>query len=164
MSVDSAGFREVMRRYPSGVVVVTVKAKSESRGMTAVSFSSVSLDPPLVSVAVAKNARTHQLLKTGGGFVVNILKDNQQHLAQHFAQGLSGDDQFKSLAHHGGLVGAPILEGCLGYLECRLHSAMEAGDHTIFIGEVERAETGEEGLPLIYFGRDYRKLGEIPPV
>ena len=148
-----------MRRYASGVVVLTVTSDSEVRGMTAVSFNSVSLEPPLVSMAVARTARTHGILKKGQNFAINILGCNQRQLAERFATSeLSGQEQFEPIDYHEGPLGLPILEGCLGNLECRLHVQFEVGDHTIFIGQVERAEIGEHGLPLIFFEGNYGTL------
>lgn len=153
-----------MRRVPQPVVVVTVRTGDRVRGMTAASFTSVALVPPLVSVDVKTGARTHRLISEAGSFAVNILACDQGPLAERFARpDLEGSEQLAGVAHRIGADGALYLEGAVGYLRCRVIAAYPGGDHTIFVGEVEHAETGREAPPLIFVARDYHTTGARVP-
>ncbi|SHK56134.1 flavin reductase family protein [Rhodothermus profundi] len=153
--------RQVMRRVPSPVTVVTAAADGEMRGITIGSFTSVSLEPPLISFNVARRARMHPLLLQARYFAVHILGAEQVALSQRFAEpGLSGQEQFEGLAYQLHAEGTPVLEGVLAVLHCRPYRRLEAGDHTIFVGEVMEIEVREEGPPLLYYNRTYRAVGE----
>ncbi|HEY8103438.1 MAG TPA: flavin reductase family protein [Gaiellaceae bacterium] len=147
-------FRETMRRHPVGVSVVTVDLEGERLGLTVASLISLALEPPLVGISIAQQAALHELLRAAGGFSVSFLGAEQRDLAQHFARGVPpivlwhGIDVLE--ARRG-----PLLAGALGWLECELSAEHGAGDHTLFVGLVERAETGEPGRPLIRLGGDY---------
>jgi 3-hydroxy-9,10-secoandrosta-1,3,5(10)-triene-9,17-dione monooxygenase reductase component len=163
VALDPSRLREVMRRVPQPVVVVTVRADQEVRGMTAASFTSVAFSPPLVSVDVKTGARTHRLITQSGAFTINILAHDQAYLAERFARpDLEGLAQFDGVTLAAG-DGAPLIEGAVGYLVCRVAAAYAGGDHTIFLGEVERAETGRDALPLIFVARDYHTTGARVP-
>lgn len=164
MPLDPARLRDVMRRVPQPVVVVTVCAGEEVRGMTAASFTSVALAPPLVSVDVKTGARTHRLISQAGCFAVNVLAHDQGPLAERFARpDLDGPSQLEGVPHSLCPHGAPLLEGAIGYLCCRVVAAYAGGDHTIFVGEVEAADTGRDALPLIFVARAYHTTGEQVP-
>ena len=131
--------------------------------MTAASFTSVAFSPPLVSVDVKTGARTHRLITQSGAFTINILAHDQAYLAERFARpDLEGLAQFDGVTLAAG-DGAPLIEGAVGYLVCRVAAAYAGGDHTIFLGEVERAETGRDALPLIFVARDYHTTGARVP-
>ncbi len=150
-------FRRACARYATGIAIATVQGPDGTpQGLTVNSFTSVSLEPPLVLVCIAKTATAYSAFQVAKGFAVNILREEQIDLSQHFA--LSKPERFDGLAWREGLHGAPILDGVLSVLECAMHASFEAGDHTVFIGLVEHAES-HEGSPLLYFASAYRKLG-----
>ena len=157
MGVTRDEFREAVRRFASGVTIVTVAIEDELHGMTASSFASVSLDPPLVLVSLDKTSRTRTMIATAGSFAVNVLADEQEDVAHAFSR--SGDNKFESLAHRIGPLGAPLLDGTLAWLECRTTKVIDGGDHDVFMAEV-LATGGRDGDPLVYYDRDYRSLKE----
>jgi flavin reductase len=152
--VSGDQLRDVMRRHPSGVAVVTVDLDGERLGTTVSSFMSVALEPPLVAVSVSSQAALHELLRAAGGFAVSVLAADQAHLAQHFARGVPPIAMWHGIATLDGARG-PLLEGAVGWLECALERELEAGDHTLFLGLVERAEPGADGPPLMRLSGDY---------
>ncbi len=163
MSVTPDQFRAALGRFATGVTVVTVRTPDDDvHGMTANAFSSVSLEPFHVLVCVERGSQTHPLLAGTARFGINILSEQQQHLAEFFAR----VEKDRASAERAGARfsftpnGTPLLEGCLAVLECRLVSAHDSGDHTIFIGEVEKIRLGD-GLPLLYYRGQYRHL-ELP--
>ena len=161
MTVTQADFRKAMGTFATGVTVITVDQEGEVHGMTANAFASVSLDPLLVLVCVDHKARTHARLHARKRFGVNMLAENQQLVSEYYARPIATHEKaeqeagarFDRTAH-----GTPVLHGALVYLECRLHSAQDAGDHTIFIAEVEDVVV-RDGDPLLYFRGAYRKIG-----
>lgn len=165
MSLTATDFRRAMGCFATGVTVITVDQDGEVHGMTANAFTAVSLDPLLVLVCVDHRARTHAHLHTRKRFGVNVLSSHQQAIAEYYARSSethqhpeSAGAAFDRTAH-----GTPVLRGALAYLECRLHSTRAAGDHTIFIAEVEEVEV-REGEPLLYFRSRYRDIGPREPV
>lgn len=159
--VDGQALRQVMRRVPTPVTVVTAAGPEEPRGITIGSFTSVSLDPPLVSFNVEKKAQMHEVLASADRFVVHLLGDEQAHLSNHFAlPGLSGDEQFFSIPHRLDEHGIPLLEDALVRFHCRRYACYEAGDHSIFVGEVLRLEDGRTGRALLYHDQAYHRIGE----
>jgi flavin reductase (DIM6/NTAB) family NADH-FMN oxidoreductase RutF len=160
MSVSPAEFRQALGCFATGVTVITVDYEGQVQGMTANAFASVSLDPPLVLVCVDHRARTHAHLHAKKRFGVNVLAENQQTISEYYARtaqdhGYAERDagaRFDRTAH-----GTPVLNGALAYLECRLHTAQDAGDHTIFIAEVEEVVV-REGDPLLYYRAKYRTI------
>lgn len=147
--------RAVMRRYPAGVAVVTVDLEGERLGLTVASLVSLALEPPLVGISIARQAALHELLRSAGGFAVSLLGADQLELAQHFARGVPPIAIWQGIDMRDGARG-PLLGGALGWLECELAGEHEAGDHTLFLGRVERAEPGAQGAPLIRLGGDYQ--------
>lgn len=137
------------------MTVVTVGAEGTLHGMTASSFASVSLEPPLILVCLDKASRTLSLLLKTKTFAVNVLSSDQEDIARMFAT--TGDKTFERWPHVVGTAGAPLLEGCIAWIECELERSEDAGDHEIVIGRVQECRTAE-GLPLIYFDRTYRDL------
>jgi len=162
MSVTQADFRKAMGSFVTGVTVITVDFEGEVHGMTANAFTSVSLDPLLVLVCVDHRARTHAHVHARKRFGVNVLAENQRAVSEYYAlpspthehAEWEGGARFDRTQH-----GTPVLHGALAYLECRLHSAQDAGDHTIFIADVEDVVV-REGNPLLYFRGEYRKVGD----
>ena len=146
----------VLRRHPSGVAVVTVETNGQRVGLTVATLTSLSLEPPLVGVAVARQAALHELLREAGSFAVSLLAADQGHLAEHFARGVPPIGMWKGVAAREGELGAPLLDGALGWLECRLVDELAAGTHTFFVGEVVGAIEGEQGVPLLRLGGELR--------
>jgi flavin reductase (DIM6/NTAB) family NADH-FMN oxidoreductase RutF len=161
-SLDRAEFRRAMGGFATGVTIITLDLDGEIHGMTANAFASVSLDPLLVLVCVDHNARTHAHLHSKKRFGINVLSEDQRAISEYYARPARTHEhaeeeagaRFDRTRH-----GTPMLHGALAYLECRLHSAEEAGDHTIFIAEVEDVVV-REGEPLLFFRGKYRKVGE----
>ena len=148
-----------MSRLASGVTVVTARRGHERFGLTATSFASVSLEPPLVLVCVAKSLQAHAVIEETGAFAVNLLGEHQLDVGLRFA-GLRPEfvDRFAGLASATGITGSPLLEGSLAALDCRLHASHPGGDHTIFVGEVLHAIFSKEGSPLLYHRRLWHRL------
>ena len=140
---------DVLRRYPSGVSVVTVDAGGQRVGLTVATLVSLSLEPPLVGVAVARQAALHELLREAGLFAVSLLAAGQGSLAEHFARGVPPIGMWHGIEATDGKLGAPLLDGAVGWLECRLVDEVAAGTHTLFVGQVLRAETGADAEPLV---------------
>jgi len=150
--------RALMRRFPAGVAVITVDVEGERLGLTVGSLVALSLDPPLVGVSVSRQAAMHELLRLAGGFAASLLAGGQEWLAQHFARGVPPIALWKGIATREGARGAPLLVGALGWLECRTQTEIDAGDHTLFVGEVLAVELGPPAPPLVYYEGDYQTL------
>jgi flavin reductase (DIM6/NTAB) family NADH-FMN oxidoreductase RutF len=157
MAVGEDLFKQCLRRWASGVTIVTSRLGDEIHGMTVSAFSSVSAEPPLVLVCANKKSKTHAMISSGEIFNVHVLAADQQELSNRFAsQSLEGS-RFESVAWRDGKLGAPILEGALVVLECKLVSTHEEGSHTIYVGHVEHAEVSDSA-PLVYFQGGYRAI------
>ncbi len=162
MSLSLAEFRKAMGCFATGVTVITLDLEGEVHGMTANAFASVSLNPPLILVCVDHSARTHAHMHAKKRFGINILAEGQRAISEYYALPVATHEhaeaeagaRFDRTAH-----GTPVLHGALAYLECRLQSAQDAGDHTIFIAEVE-AVVVRQGEPLLFFRGKYHEIGE----
>jgi len=155
--VNADGFKAVLRRFPTGVTIVTTIVDGTPKGFTANAFSSVSLDPPIVLVCVNRQARSHPLIAQAGKFCVNLLRLEQADLAARFASPNRGDP-FAELTYRAEATGAPVIDGTLGFLDCELTEEHSAGTHTIFLGGVVACGF-ENGAPLGYFNAGYRDFG-----
>ncbi len=155
----SQEFRHALGAFATGVTVITGRdANGHLVGLTANSFNSVSLSPPLVLWSLARSAGSMPVFTQGSHYVVNILASDQRHIAERFAS--KAVDRFAGIAFRDGAGGAPVLEGVAASFECFNRSRYEEGDHVIFVGEVERCERREDALPLIYHGG--RFFTELP--
>lgn len=162
MTLTPADFRKAMGAFATGVTIITVDLDGEVHGMTANAFTSVSIDPLLVLVCVDHSTRTHAHLHAKKRFGINVLSAGQRAISEYYARPerthehaeAEAGARFERTPH-----GTPMLHGALAYLECRLHSSEEAGDHTIFIAEVEDVIL-REGDPLLFFRGKYRSVGE----
>jgi flavin reductase (DIM6/NTAB) family NADH-FMN oxidoreductase RutF len=158
--ITSAEFRQALGQFATGVTVVTVERDPGLvHGMTASSFTSVSLDPLLILVCIDQNARMLTLLRDKKRFGVSVLRENQQAVSEFFAQPDQPERSEASLGIRFGWAkdGIPILEDTLARLACTVVSSHVSGDHTIFIGKVESVEV-DEGEPLLHFRGKYRKI------
>jgi flavin reductase (DIM6/NTAB) family NADH-FMN oxidoreductase RutF len=158
MGFDSKVQRKIFGKWATGVTVVTTDGPAGKGGLTANAVASLSLDPPLVLVAVAKNAGSYSEIRQNGCYAINILALEQEDASKRFAT--PGPKDFSAFAWKTAVTGAPILEGSLGYVDCRLHEVLPGGDHDIFVGEIVAGEAREEGDPLMYFSGKYRRLAE----
>lgn len=158
-------FRHVMARFASGVTVVTVDCEGERAGFTASSFTSGSLDPPLVLVCAARRLDALALIERCGRFAVSILGVGQRDLGLRFAGLLPGvTDRFEGVALLGRRSGSPWIAGSLAWLECRVWRLYDGGDHVIVVGEVIEAALGEAGDPLGYYDRHWQRLTRLDVV
>jgi flavin reductase (DIM6/NTAB) family NADH-FMN oxidoreductase RutF len=147
-----------MRRWASGVTVVTVRHEARVRAILVTSFLSVSVNPPMVLVSIRREGDTHRLLEAGRVFAVNVLHEGQEELARQL--GYSGEETVRSMQtipYHSAVTGAPILDECLAYLDCRVVDSHEATDHTLYIGLVEDGHE-RHGYPLLHWERAFRRL------
>src|SRR5579864_7644583 len=158
MILNPKEFRRAMGSFATGVTIITVDLDGEVHGMTANAFASVSLDPMLVLVCVDHSTRTHAHLHAKKRFGINVLGQEQRAISEYYARPERNHDRAEAEAgakFDRTTQGTPILHGSLAYLECRLHSAQVAGDHTIFIAEVEDVVVSK-GDPLLFFRGEYQ--------
>lgn len=151
-------FRSALGRFATGVTVVTTRSERGPIGITANSFASVSLDPPLILWCPARASRRFGAFAGAGGFALHVLGAEQEALARRFAA--RGDD-FAGLAWHSGAEGVPLLDGCLARFECTTEAVHDAGDHAIVVGRVRRALWREGAALIVHAGR-MRGLAENP--
>jgi flavin reductase (DIM6/NTAB) family NADH-FMN oxidoreductase RutF len=157
MAFDSKKQRKIMGQFATGVTVVTTGGDAGRHGLTANAVASLSLDPPLVLVAVDKKALTLNYLKKNRCFAVNILRHGQEDISRRFAR--PGPKDFSDLNITTAKTAAPILPGCLAYVDCRLVDILPGGDHEIFVGEIVEGEY-QGGDPLLYHAGGYRRLAD----
>lgn len=165
MPFDPNLFRQVLGRFATGVTVVTVRKDNVKHGMTANAFSSVSLDPPLVLVSVDKKADMHSMLMESDAFCVNILAEHRREWSDWWAGKAPKDaDQFIDIPHSNKTAGSPVLDDCLGFIDCNIWARYDSGDHTLFVGEVQEASVTDDldMKPLLFFASKYRKLDDEP--
>jgi flavin reductase (DIM6/NTAB) family NADH-FMN oxidoreductase RutF len=149
--------RALMGRFPAGVAVVTLELNGQRLGLTVASLVSLSLEPPLVGLAIRRDAALHELLREAGTFAVTLLAAGQEAIAQHFARGVPPIALWQNVAVRND-EGPPELEGAVGWLRCRTTAEHETGDHTFFVGQVDRAELGPAQSPLVFHGQSYLAL------
>lgn len=153
---DAESLRRALGCFVTGVTVVTARDSGGApHGFTANSFTSVSLNPPLVLVCVGHEVENHAVYRRCSGFAVNVLGDSQRALSDRFAT--EHPDRFAGVRWRAGTHGAPMLEGCIAALECAPWRRIEAGDHLILIGRVLRCEDSDD-RPLAYWRGSYRRL------
>ncbi|MFP5299456.1 MAG: flavin reductase family protein [Actinomycetota bacterium] len=155
MPIDPEGFRDAARMFATGLTVVTVNLDGDLHGMTASSFASISLDPPLVMVSLDKGSRTREMVSASGTFAVNILGEEQEAIAKSFS--VSGRKDFSTIPHTIDISGAPLFDDALARLTCRTYATHDGGDHDILLAEVLDASVSP-GRPLLYFDRSYRRM------
>lgn len=158
---DRRGFRRALGHFATGVTIVTAQAQGQLAGMTANSFSSVSLDPPLVLWSIDKGSLSLPLFEKADSFVINVLACDQIELANRFAR--SGADKFAGVQWHPGLGGAPCLHGGAATFECRKHQVIDAGDHFILLGQVEHYHRADRD-PLLFARGRFALAADYPVV
>lgn len=160
--VNEAALRKIRGLFASGVTAVTTAHEDQLRGITISAFSSVSLDPPLVLICIAKDATTNEMIEASGIFAVNILSDDQEFLSERFAaRAPIVNEKFEGVPYHVAVTGAPILEQSIAWYDCRVMAMHDGGDHTIFVGRVEAIGFGDAArAPLLYYANRYAHLGD----
>lgn len=153
---DPRAFRDAMGGFATGVTVVTTMIDQTPVGVTANSFTSVSLDPPLVLVCLGRSLGCVDAFAQAEHFAINVLNTDQRTLSARFAT--RGIDRFENTTWDVSETNIPMIKNALANIECSKHSQMDYGDHTIFIGEVLRAKCDPKHEPLLYYGGEYRRL------
>jgi len=160
--LDPRAFRDLIGRFATGVTVITLHDGEQAVGMTANAVSSLSLDPLLILFCVDKGASAYDAFESTDGFAINILALEQGDISGFFATSGRGEDgdAMGGFAYSEGATGAPLLEGTIGWFDCRPWARYEGGDHTIVVGEVVGFNLAQpDGDPLLFFGGGYRELG-----
>lgn len=160
MPIDKNELRRVMGHFATGVAVITTRAANgEYFGLTVNALSSLSLVPPLLLVCIDKKAESYPCFDESKVFTANVLNAEQEDISRRFASNsMTGAKKFEGTSYRVGANGVPILSGALAYLECRVTGAFDGGDHTIYVGEIEQADS-IEGEPLLFFRGGYRSIG-----
>jgi 3-hydroxy-9,10-secoandrosta-1,3,5(10)-triene-9,17-dione monooxygenase reductase component len=151
----SSRFRDVLGRFCTGVTVVTSMSDDQPVGMTCQSFTSVSLDPPLVLFCPAKTSRAWPLMQRAGHFCVNLLSHDQLELSDGFAA--KGADKFNGVPWRRSATGAPLLDGVLGWVDCTIYAVHEAGDHYVVVGRVMDLGVEDAPHPLLFYRGTYAR-------
>lgn len=151
-AIDKADLKQALGNFPTGVTVVTTGQGDARHGMTASSFNSVSLDPPLVLFSAGNDSSTLKELEKNGTFAINLLAADQGEVCYKFAKGTQ-TERFQGLdTRAAGTTGSPLLPGTLGHFDCEVHQIVPAGDHSIVIGRVVGLEHSQNGEPLTFWG------------
>ena len=159
MKFDRRAFRNALGCFATGVTVVTtVTDAGEPVGLTANSFSSVSLDPPLVLFCLDRASHNLGAFRAAGRFAVNVLGDDQRDLSVRFSTTIG--DRWDGVVWDRWETGAPVLNGCLAALDCETEAIHEGGDHVIIVGRVQRLAATTDGKPLLYFRGNYATVAE----
>ncbi|MQA00980.1 MAG: flavin reductase [Dehalococcoidia bacterium] len=160
-ALDQRLFRDVAGCFATGVTVATLNVDGEFRGMTANAFTSLSLDPPLVLLCVARTASAHDFFERADAFGVNILAEDQRPLSVLFAAHGPLEQPMGGVPFREGELGSPLLEGALAFVEARIVERYQGGDHTILVGEVvDLGYSGSGKAPLLFFSGRYRHMGD----
>ena len=167
-AIDGREFRRVLGHYPTGVTVVTAAGPAGPEGLTIGSFTSVSLDPPLVSFCPGHDSDSWARMRDVGSFCVNVLSDGQAEVSSIFAS--KADDKFQSVGTRVEATGAPVIDGCLAWIDCRLEAVHTAGDHDIVVGRVVALGTADSDAagtdatsngPLVFFKGGYGRVAGL---
>jgi 3-hydroxy-9,10-secoandrosta-1,3,5(10)-triene-9,17-dione monooxygenase reductase component len=152
-SFDGAHFRSVLGHFCTGIAIITAVDGGEPVGLTCQSFASISLDPPLVAFAPSKTSTSWPRVQRTGVFCANVLAEQQEDLCRVFAT--AGADKFRSVGWRPAASGSPILEDALAWVDCRIVTEHDAGDHSIVLGRVMDLEAMTEGKPLLFYRGGY---------
>ncbi|HEY3289096.1 MAG TPA: flavin reductase family protein [Anaerolineae bacterium] len=149
-----------MRRWASTVTIITTRLNEKVYGLTATSFSSLSVQPPMVFVSILRKTLTHPLIEQSGVFCVNFLAPDMTHISDRFAGRYPNEERFAGLSFRSDATGAPVLDDAIAYLDCRVVEPLVTGDHTIFVGQVEAAGLQKpDQAPLLYYMGTYHNVG-----
>lgn len=154
-TVDPPAFRALMGRWATGVCVVTSHDGSADAGLTVNALLSVALEPPSLLVSLQREVDTLPVLRRSGTFGVSVLAAGQRPLSERFARPVASEEKFRGVAFHRGATGAPLLDGALAELECRVASITPAFDHVLVVGQVVRMAEGPDGAPLLFYHGSY---------
>ncbi len=161
VAMDLQQLRRVMGHFATGVTVITTMDKSGTPfGLTANAFTSLSLNPPLVLICIDKGVQCYPYFEESKIFAVNVLSEDQEELSRRFAT--KGIEKFTDVKWHKGHHGVALLDGAIGYIECKVVHSYEGGDHTVYVGEILNA-TASGGRPLIFFKGKYHRLPRQDP-
>lgn len=158
--LDSGTFRRILGHYPTGVCAITSIDANGPIGMIVGSFTSVSLDPPLVAFLPARISTTWPKVEATQRFCVNILSERQSNVCESLSQ--KTKNRFDALGYRSSPGGLPVLNGALAWIECALSAVHEAGDHLIAVGQVERLDALDHDQPLIFFRGQYGRFQAMP--
>ncbi len=150
-----SGLKEAMRVFPQGVTVVTTHTREGPKGITVSSFTSISLNPPLVMVSLARGSDLHDIFTKVGYFAVNFLADDQKSISDLFAGRVQVKDRFEGVKYHPGVTKSPIVDGVRAAIECKVWRVYDGGDHSIILGEVVEASSFNGRRPLVYYTQQY---------
>ena len=157
MTFDSRDLRNAFGGFATGVTVITTKPNGASAiGITANSFSSLSIEPPLVLWCIDKGSDTLSTFDQATAFAINVLARDQEELSTQFAQ--IGDHALNGVAHDEGKTGSPLLQGSVGYFDCEIEARHDAGDHIIMVGRVVDFASDDSRQPLVFYRGNYRDL------
>ena len=157
--LDPEQLRQAMRAWSSGVTVVTASHAGEQHGMTVNSFTSVSLEPPLIIISLQTSSRTQVLVSQANAFAVSILAEHQQAISDRFAGRMpDAENRLADIETETLVTGAPLIKGGLAYIDCRVMQTIPIGSNTLFLAEVVAARSNGADPPLIYHNRMYHKL------
>ena len=155
-SFDSAKYRQVLGHFTTGVTVITAAGESGPVGLAVGSFSSVSLDPPLVGFFADKGSTSWPKIQVAGSFCVNVLGEHQEDVCRRFAS--KEPDKFVGLGWKAAASGSPLLDGVIAWIDCDIDEVVEAGDHYLVLGAVRELEVGHDGPPLLFFRGGYGRF------
>jgi flavin reductase (DIM6/NTAB) family NADH-FMN oxidoreductase RutF len=159
MTLDPEQLRRAMRAWTTGVTVVTAKFQDQQYGMTVNSFTSISLEPPMVALALKQLTHTHDLVKKSGEFAATILSADQKDLSDRFAGKFPEiKDRFDGLPTETLVLDVPLLKGGIAYFNCHVVNSIPVGENTLFVAEVIAVRGEGEGNPLVYHNRVYHRI------
>lgn len=153
---DSATYRQVLGHFPTGVCVITAAGEDGPAGLAVGSFSSASLEPPLVAFFAGSSSSSWPKIQAAGSFCVNVLGDDQEGICRRFAS--KDEDKFAGVGWQPAGSGSPRLDGVLAWIDCDIESVLEAGDHVCVLGRVLDLGVGHEGGPLVFFRGGYGRF------
>ena len=162
MTLDPEKLRSAMRAWSAGVTIVAAAHEGQRHGMTVNSFTSISLDPAIITISLRGSTRTHELVTKSRTFGLTILSDQQSKISELFSGQIPEvEDRFADLQTETLVTGSPLIVGGLAWLDCRVLETFDAGHNTLFIAEVLAAHDANDGQPLIYHNRKYWSLSEL---
>ena len=157
--IDEARFRQVLGHFATGVTVVTGSDEAgEPVGLSVNSFTSVSLDPPLIAFSVRRSSTTWPRIRATGRFTVNILGADQEAVCRRFASTTAGADRFDGVGWHPSPSGSPLLDGAIAWIDATVEQEHDAGDHVMVFGRVSALEVAKEGAPLVFYRGGYGRF------